>query len=305
MVRGLAVFALALAACRSAAVAPSDVEATSQRGVELQRIAPEGERLAQLEAELAAARERWGREGSEQAAVWVGRRLAYLGRYRASIDWYTRRLLDFPDSFRLRRHRGHRFISVRALEAATADLAEAWALCAHLPDEVEPDGAPNRYGIPRGTTQTSILYHLALAAYLRGEFSEAARVWRECLARCPNDDMRVATLNWLVHALRRDGREAQARAALEGVGREMAVIENFAYHRILLLQRGWLSTDDLLAEGEDGVQNATAAYGLANWSLCNGNEQGALALMERIVASTPWNAFGHMAAEADLARRPR
>jgi hypothetical protein len=115
--------------------------------------------------------------------------------------------------------------------------------------------------------------------------------------------MRVATLNWLVHALRRAGHWREARAALEPVRREMAVIENFAYHRILLLQKGLLAPGEVLREGEDGVQDATAAYGVACWSLCNGNEERAWALMERVVASTPWNAFGHVAAEADLARR--
>lgn len=299
--RSLLPLLLALA-CRSAAVSDDRTEAVSLAGAPLERLEPEGEARAHYEAELAAARNAWSTDRSEDAAIWVGRHLAYLGRYRDAIEWYSARLDDLPDSHRLRRHRGHRYLSVRRFADARRDLEDAWRLCAELPDAVEPDGAPNRYGIPRGTTQTNVLYHLALARYLQGDFDGAAAVWDECLERCTNDDMRVATLNWLVHALRRAGREDQVPPYLAPVHRDMAVVENFAYHRLLLLQKGELTPGRLAADAGDGVQDATVAYGVANWSWCNGNRERARALLEEIVATTPWNAFGHVAAEADLAR---
>ena len=110
--------------------------------------------------------------------------------------------------------------------------------------------------------------------------------------------MRSATLNWLLHALRRAGREDEARRALEPVQTEMDVIENDAYHRVLLLQRGLLDESAVLADATD----AGTLYGVATWRLCNGDRAGAEELWRRIVEETPWNAFGHLGAEAELAR---
>ena len=278
------------------------VESTSLLGQPLPRITPEEERLKHYEAELGESRARWEGSRLEEEAVWVGRNLAYLGRYQEAIRWYSRRLVDFPLSARLLRHRGHRYLSTRQVERAIADLAKAWDLLEGSQDEVEPDGAPNRYGLPRSTTHTNVLYHLGLAHYLQGEWSTSAAVFEECLARCTNDDMRVATMNWLVHGLRRDGRHAEARGILEGVTRHMEVLENDTYHRLLLLQKGELVADDVTRDSGDGVLNATALYGIATWSLCNGNVERARTLWQGIVEGTPWNAFGHLCAESDLAR---
>jgi len=279
------------------------IEARALDGTPLERIAPSGERLEHYRAELTAARERWRSTASEDDAVWVGRHLGYLGRYREAIDWYGARLEDFPRSAKLLRHRGHRLLSVREFERAAADLERAWGLVAGLPDEVEPDGAPNALGIPRSTLKTNVLYHLALARWLQGDFARAEAVWRECNALSPNDDAVVSALNWHVHALRRLGREREARAALAPVLPEMDVVENHAYHRILLLQKGLLEAGDVLdASGEDGVQDATAAYGVSLWHLANGERAAAEELWRRMVKETPWNAFGHIGAEAELAR---
>ena len=193
---------LALLLFTSCAISGSQTEAHSLLGPGLQRLNPSGEAQATLESRLDAARLEFESTGTEESAIWAGRYLGYLGRYQEAIKWYTQRLRDFPKSYRLLRHRGHRLISVRELEAAVEDLQRAFFLCRTLPDQVEPDGAPNPYGIPRGTTQGNILYHLALAEYLLGDYGAAAASWQECLQRCTNDDMRAATSNWLFPALR-------------------------------------------------------------------------------------------------------
>lgn len=266
-------------------------------------IAPE--RLATLEADLeraeaAAARDPW----SEDAAIWLGRRLAYLHRYEEAIDEFSRGLRRHPHSARLLRHRGHRLITVRRLDEAVADLALAAELTDGAPDEVEPDGAPNRLNIPRATLKTNIWYHLALARYLRGENAEAAAAWSQCLVLCTNDDMRVATMHWLFWSLRRDGRPDEAAALLKPVEPAMDVIENADYHRLLLLYKGELTADEVLAAPDGGVALASAGYGAANWWLAQGDETRGRELLQRIVRETPWPAFGHIGAEADLARDP-
>jgi len=294
---------LSAGACGTTAEAVKPVEATSLLGRPLIRVVPPEDKLDELEENLAMAEARWEADPSEDAAVWVGRRLGYLGRYQESIEWFTRRLQEYPQSYRLRRHRGHRFLSVRGFERAAVDLRRAWALCSHLPDVIERDGAPNELGIPRSTTHTNILYHLGLAAYLQGDFDAAAGTFTDCLEICTNDDMAVATRNWLYHSLRRAGRATEAEAVLSPVVLEMDVIENFAYHRLLLVYKGLLAPSEVVDRGSDGVQDATASYGVADWYWVEGKRAPAEVMLGEIVADTPWNAFGHIAAEADVARR--
>ncbi len=300
MRRLLAAAALWLAAC-----GPS-VEATALDGTPLQRVEPSAEARARHTDELAEARRRWEAAGEEDDAIWVGRQLAYLGRYRDAIDWYTARLEDFPRSARLLRHRGHRYLSVREYARAAADLERAWSLVEGRPDRVEADGLPNAAGIPRSTLQSNVTYHLGLAYWLLGELERAEEAWNRCVALSTNDDMLVSALNWHVHALRRLGRSDEAARALELVQPEMDVIENHAYHQLLLLQKGLADPAVVLDAGAaDGVQDATVAYGVSLWHLVNGEHEEAERLWRAVVADTPWNAFGHLGAEAELARLER
>ena len=138
------------AACGLLPAAPG-IEGRSLLGVPLERIQPEGERLERLEQDLADARVLWEADPTEAHAIWVGRRLAYLGRYREALSWYSARIDQFPDSYRLLRHRGHRRISVRDFEGAEADLSRAWLLAQPHPNQLEPDGAPNPYDVPRSS----------------------------------------------------------------------------------------------------------------------------------------------------------
>ena len=106
-------------------------------------------------------------------------------------------------------------------------------------------------------------------------------------------------------ALRRLGRDAEAAAVVAPITRQMNVIENDAYHRLLLLYKGELPADSVLAlnaAGEMSVTDATAAYGIANWHLYNGRRDVAFALFRRILAGGQWGAFGYIAAEAEIAR---
>lgn len=94
--------------------------------------------------------------GNQQSLIWFGRRLAYLGRYNESIDVFTEGIDSFPESYRLRRHRGHRFITLRKFDEAIEDLTRAVELIEGVPDEIEPDGLPNAMGVARSTTHTNI-----------------------------------------------------------------------------------------------------------------------------------------------------
>src|SRR6185436_17707505 len=86
-------------------------EATSLSGKPLIAVPPAGEQKARLEADLAKAQADYDRDPSNaEATVWLGRRLAYLNRFRDAIDVYSRGIQRHPNEARLYRHRGHRYI---------------------------------------------------------------------------------------------------------------------------------------------------------------------------------------------------
>jgi tetratricopeptide (TPR) repeat protein len=237
--------------------------------------------------------------------IWLARRLGYLGNIREAIDIYTRGMVIQPDNPWLYRHRGHRYISVRELDKAIADLEKATTLVAGKPDIVEEDGQPNARNMPIGTLHSNIAYHLGLAYYLKGDFEKAIPVYRREIENAKNDDRLVSTAHWLYMSLRRLGRDQEAAASLANIGRTMNVVENDTYHRLLLMYKGLLPGDSVLAIGPTGemsVTDATAAYGIANWHLYNGRRAEAERLFRRIIAGGQWGSFGYIAAEAELAR---
>ncbi len=300
-----------------AAVAQGGVaQAFTPRSVDVQAISLLGDTLrvlplapatrARYEAQLADARRAYERAPAElDSIIWYGRRLAYLGRLREAIEVYTDGLRRFPENPWLLRHRGHRYISVREFDLAVHDLARAAQLVAGTPDVVEPDGQPNAAGVPTGTLHSNIGYHLALAYYLRGDWAKAAAVAQEEVTAATNDDRRVSMAHWLYMSLRRAGRDADAARVIAPMGRHMRIVENQAYHRLMLFYKGELPADSVLTVGPDGqmsTSDASAAYGVANWHLYNGRRDEAMDLFERIVAGGQWGAFGAIAAETDLAR---
>ncbi|HEV3049044.1 MAG TPA: hypothetical protein VGX50_01965, partial [Longimicrobium sp.] len=244
-------------------------EATSLLGAPL--YAPEQplEQRQRLEADLTRAYADYERDPENaDAIIWLGRRVAYLGRYRDAIDIFSEGVRKHPNDPRMYRHRGHRFITVREFDLAVRDLEAAARLLRGRPDEVEPDGVPNARNVPRSTLHGNVWYHLGVAYYLRGDFNRALYGFRNALAVATNDDSRVAASDWLYMTLRRLGRTAEAAAVLEPIRQDMDVIENQSYHRRLLLYKGLLPPDSLLGgNAGDAVTEATLGYGVGNWHL--------------------------------------
>ena len=256
----------------------------------------------QLEADLATARAAYDRNPQDvDAAIWLGRRTAYLSRFGEAIEIYTRAIEVHPDEPRLYRHRGHRYITIRKFDLAIKDLRKAADLVEGTPDEIEPDGQPNDRNVPTGTLQTNIYYHLGLAHYLKAEFPQARDAYRTCLGLAKNPDMQVATTAWLYLTLRRMKLDDEALQALQPISAGMDVIENAPYHRLLLFYKGELPENQLTGKGTEGV---IYAYGLANRELWSGAHDKAKAGMKRIVEKRmdDWPAFAYIAAEADLVR---
>jgi tetratricopeptide (TPR) repeat protein len=257
------------------------------------------------------AKAEFERNPNETNTVWFGRRTAYLGLYREAVRIYSEGLERFPSSFRLLRHRGHRYITLRQFDRAVADLKKAAELAAGAPLDSEPDGIPNRTGRPLSNTQFNIWYHLGLALYLKGDFAAAADAYRECLKWSKNDDLLTAATDWLYMALRRMGKEDEARACLKPIRKKMAIIENGAYHQRLLVYMGLKKPESLvetppgLNERERSLNFSVQAYGLGNWYLYGGDAGRARELFEKLVKEGGWASFGTIAAEAEISRMAR
>jgi tetratricopeptide (TPR) repeat protein len=124
--------------------------------------------------------------------VWYGRRLGYEGRFEEALEVYGEGLRPYPGDPELLRHRGHRYLSLRRFGAARADLELAARAPEGEPDRIEPDGAPNAFGIPRGTLHTNVWYHLGLAYHCLQADELAAGAFAQCLAAATNAFGRLA-----------------------------------------------------------------------------------------------------------------
>lgn len=291
-----------LVAQQSASQRPArQPEATSLAGVPLYPPDPLPNK-AKLEEDLRVAMSVTS-TAQPEAMITIGRRLAYLWRYREAIEWFTRGIERHPSDARFYRHRGHRYITTRRFDLARADFEKATTLIRGTADQIEPDGAPNAAGIPRSTLHFNVWYHLGLTYYLQGDFEKARGAYLACLDVSTNDDLLVATSDWLWMTLMRLGRKDEAAQVLERISPKMEILENGAYHRRLLMYKGLEKPEALLDAGAgDATAVATQGYGVGNYYLVTGNPDGARRVFAQVTAGSGWNAFGYIAAEADLAR---
>jgi tetratricopeptide (TPR) repeat protein len=258
----------------------------------------------EMEAKLKEAQTQYeAHPKNADAIIWLGRRLAYLGRFTDAIDTFTKGAALFPTDARFYRHRGHRRITLRQFNLAIADLKKASELVKGKPDEIEPDGQPNARNIPTSTLQFNIWYHLGLAYYLTGQNNKAVDAYRECLKVSRSPDRLVSTTHWLYMTLRRLNRNDEAAKALEPITEGMDVIENAGYYNLILMYKGIVPAerllDEALKQGESAASHSVL-YGIGNWHLYNGQREQAAETFRKIVSSNQWTSFGFIAAEVDL-----
>ncbi|ARV09842.1 hypothetical protein BTO05_09380 [Winogradskyella sp. PC-19] len=234
--------------------------------------------------------------------VWLGRRTAYLGDYKKAIAIFEEGISKFPDDARFYRHIGHRYITVRAFDKAISHLETAAKIIQDTEDVIEPDGIPNRLNQPVSSLHTNIYYHLGLAYYLKANWSKAQSNFQKCLDASTNDDMRVASLHWLYMILQRLDQPQDAKTLIMSVDADaMTIIENEAYHMLLLYYKGELNDNDLDANNSGGAKEAVH-YGIAHWHQYNDQLETAVAMYQYLVANGNWSGFGYIAAEAELLR---
>jgi tetratricopeptide (TPR) repeat protein len=223
--------------------------------------------------------------------------------FSKSIPVYTRGSRLFPKDFRFLRFRGHRNLSTRHFREGAADLERARRL------------APDSF---------DVAYHLGLAYYLQGNFKKAAAAYGRCLAAAGKprvgatlpeglrgcheldrqDNSRAAITEWMYRSLRRAGRPAEAAKLLDGIREGMTVTTNATYYQSLLYYKGLRQEASVLPAPGAATGNtfSTSAYGVAVHHLVEGRKARGCELLNAIAGERAWNAFGLIAAEADLAR---
>ena len=162
---------------------------------------------------------------------------------------------------------------------------------------VDADGMPNAQGIPVSSLHGNIWYHLGLAYYLKHDLEGALRGFNNGRATSENADNLVSTSHWLYMIHRRMGNTEAANRVLDPISSDMPIIENVAYHQLLLFYKGELSEEDLTGEGSAGD---AITYGVANWHLYNGHQERAKEVYDELLNGSSWASFGYIAAESDV-----
>ena len=247
------------------------------------------EDIAIAEAALRIAPDR------EDSHIWLGRRLDYAGRVCEAVDAFTAGIRQFPDSYKLYRFRARDLTRARRFKEALADYEKALELMGNTPDSFEPDGLPNPLGLTISTYRGNIIYYHAQTSFATGDYPTLIKGMAEALALAPDfarDDMRVPTAYWTYLGLRKMGEHDKARKAIEGIGADLKLIENFAYYQGLQIMQGRLDPAD--ADQSDSV----IQFAIAMERRFAGDEAEAKKLLMQIVRQNPQ---GYWPAEAELA----
>ena len=262
--------------------------------------------MTKADSNVVLARQALEKDSSEENFIWYGRRLGYVNQMQEAIDVFTTGIIKYPESWKLYRFRGHRFISNREFSLAITDLEKAKRLMKGAPLEIEPDGLPNKLNTPLSTYQYNVHYHLGLGYYLLGDFYRAENSFKECLKLSDNDDLRVASADWLYMIYRRMNDQKSAKAILGNIHDNMTIIENDSYYKRLKMYQGKIHPDSLLIvrgpADENALNLATQGYGVGNWFYYTGEPDKAYAIFRQVTSGSSTYSFGYIAAETDLAR---
>ena len=140
-----------------------------------------------------------------------------------------------PNDPMLYRWRGHRYLSVRDLDRAMADLTRGFQL---------------------DSTNYGILYHLGIVRFARGDFAGAADAFARAQRRAPDAAELAGATDWLWMSLARAGRAAEAQAMLDRRPDSLPVAN--AYTQRLKLYRGQVVPDSVFTPADTAdVQVAT------------------------------------------------
>ena len=271
MFRGL--IAIVIAAAVASPASAQTVQYRSPANVEY-RSQPDTGPIARAQAALTADPK------NVQRFIDLGAAQSGARQFREAIETFTRAMAIEPNNAMLYRWRGHRYLSVRELDKAQADLTK---------------------GLKLDSTNYGILYHLGIVRFARGDFAGAAQLFARAQPHAPDAGELAGSTDWLWMSLMRAGRKADAEAML--ARRPDSLPVDNAYTRRLKLYRGEIGPDAVITPADTAdVQAATLAYGLGNWYLVRGDTARAKTYFERSVKSGGWPGFGFIMSEVELRR---
>jgi tetratricopeptide (TPR) repeat protein len=264
---------------------------------------------------------------SAQAFELIGILKGYEGDFPAAIETFTQGIAAHPADARLYRHRGHRYMNTRQLEAARADFLQALELLPRFEhhyeygrnyvlwqlgelvlkqnaDEVFPDHATVKAaGKYHASLPFKIHYHLGLTQHLLGDNTSAIASFEQALEHSENVDLLVATSNWLVVLYGYEGLGDKTAALLAQIDFEQEAGVNAYYQELLKLYTGEYSAEQLMETARGDKRGlATNGYGLASWLLNQGRREEAVEVLQEVVEQGDAGAFGTVAAEVRLAQ---
>lgn len=273
-------------------------ETTSFSGQPLFARVPDS--LAAVKSDSLIASIRSKAELTEDDYISIGRSLSGIGQFRKAVDAYSEGLTKFPDSYKLLRHRGHRYINLRQLEPAIADLTKAAQLIPAEPPVFETDAA----GKPGASYQHQIWYHIGVYHFLKRDYPKGAEAFEKSLVTAYSGGDKAGASDWLYNCAMRAGNKTRAAEVAKPFTADFD-IENkdYPYYRRLLLFNNVIKPVELVDEnkpiGEMNLTELTKLYGLANHYLYQGDTTHAKTLYNRILESSEWAGFAYAAAELD------
>lgn len=257
--------------------------------------------LKDEKGEIAQARAKFEKDASNpQLLIEVGMLQDSFMRHGDAVQTYTEGIEKFPKDWRFLRYRGQRYISSRKFPEAIQDLEKA-----------------------RESTKQSydVAYYLGLAYYFSGDYEKAEAEFGRCEAQLkqplsPPENLMgltscevgreeqaflVPLMFWRYLALRRGGKNAEAKAYADAVSPLWTLRSNKAFYDALLYFRGTKEVTEML----DGANEATRDYltrsaGVAVQLFTEGERQRACSIWQRNAMDTKWNHLGVIAAEAEF-----
>lgn len=304
-----------LAACEQKSVEPEAVEATdagdegttvidrpqeatSFSGAPLYRYEIAPERLAEISQKARSLEEKETLSEDEYYAL--GRHYIEAGRFRDTLALYTKGLEAHPQSIKLRRHRAHRYISVRELDKAIVDLEEAVELLGENPAPVFQIGSD---GKPHGTYEHWVWYHIGLYHYLNGNYGEAAAAYEKCVDTASKNDLLIGATDWLYNSLMKNGEIEKAAAAIAAISPDINANEDHPYYKRVMLFKGLVQPEELVDLDKPGAEwtgrEITIGYGVANWLKTQGDTDTAQKIYDKILLSPRWSAWAYVVTDKE------
>ncbi|MFM9840910.1 MAG: hypothetical protein ACKVOQ_21770 [Cyclobacteriaceae bacterium] len=214
-------------------------------------------------------------ELGEDDFIEIGKQLVATVRYKEAVENFTIGLNKFPNSYKLLRLRGHRYLTLRKLDLVMIDLLKARGLIKSQPDSWEVDAE----GKQTDTYQHQIEYHLGVYYFLKKSYKEAVAAFEKSLKDAHQGNEIVGTTDWLYNSYQRNGEKNKAAQLLATITPDFKADQDQAYFRRVMLYKGVIKPSELVDEAMPieklSIQEVTKLYGLANWYGFQGNKQKA------------------------------